>query len=139
MIPITVTIDGRAVSAALIKLSDQMAGRNLEAAATAGALVFDRAWKELFRSSSDPSIPGAPPRRQTGTYSRSIHPETLAVTRDSATVEVGTNIDSPPYPVFLEYGTSRMPAHPIARPAFEQNTAEAADTTMRALAKLLGI
>ena len=31
--------------------------------ATAGAFVFDRGWKELFRSSSDPSIPGAPSTR----------------------------------------------------------------------------
>jgi len=35
-------------------------------------------------------------------------------------VIVGTDLTDPPYPYFLEFGTSRMPAYPSARPAFEE-------------------
>lgn len=38
---------------------------------------------------------------------------------------IATNLASPPYPYFLEYGTSRMPAYPAARPAFDEMQGEA--------------
>lgn len=36
-------------------------------------------------------------------------------------VVVATDLRDPPYPLYLEYGTSRMKAYPIARPAFTEN------------------
>lgn len=36
-------------------------------------------------------------------------------------VIVGTDISDPPYPVFLELGTSRMSAKPTLRPSIENN------------------
>ena len=50
------------------------------------------------------------------------------------TAVVGTDLTEPPYPYFLEYGTSRMPAYPAARPAFD----EQADTAIRTTADVLG-
>ena len=43
----------------------------------------------------------------------------------SAEATVGTNLVSPPYPYFLEFGTSRMAARPSARPAFDESKDEA--------------
>ena len=42
-------------------------------------------------------------------------------------VTVGTNLSDPPYPYFLEFGTSRMYARPSARPAFEEAKGAAVD------------
>lgn len=53
---------------------------------------------------------------------------------DDVEVIVGTDLTDPPYPVFLEYGTSRMGARPSARPAFEQ-TKTTAIATMAAVAR----
>ncbi len=56
----------------------------------------------------------------TGAYRRSIHIEVLDGGGYSAAVKVGTDITKPPYPMFLEYGTSKMAPHPSARPAWDQ-------------------
>ena len=39
-----------------------------------------------------------------------------AALQSEVTVVVGTSLVDPPYPYFLEYGTSRMAARPSARP-----------------------
>lgn len=105
----------------------------LRAALTAGALPISNAWKE-----------GA--AYDTGTYRRSIHiggitqpeggdPPGRKIGRkplpgpDEAegkvTIYVGTDIVDPPYPYFLEVGTSRMGAQPAALPAFDSRKDEA--------------
>ncbi len=38
----------------------------------------------------------------------------------SLDIFIGTNLTDPPYPFFLEFGTSRMSARPAGRPAFEE-------------------
>lgn len=50
------------------------------------------------------------------------------------TAEVGTDLTDPPYPFFLEYGTSRMPAYPAARPAWD----EMGETALQATADYVG-
>jgi hypothetical protein len=50
------------------------------------------------------------------------------------TALIGTDLTDPPYPYFLEYGTSRMPAYPAARPAFD----ETRDVALSTVADQLG-
>jgi HK97 gp10 family phage protein len=123
----------------LSELNARTRGRYLVAAGRAAGLPIERTWKSMFRPSGAPSIAGAPPRRQSGQYSRSIHIEVEAVGADKAVVRVGTNLTDPPYPWFLEFGTSRMPPHPIARPAFEKSKGEAAREGLRVLRAQLGL
>jgi HK97 gp10 family phage protein len=123
----------------LRELSERAAEDALVAAGIAGGVVIERTWKSLFRHADEASIAGAPPRRQTGQYSQSIHVEVLERSRDRVVVAIGTSITDPPYPVFLEYGTSRMPAHPIARPAFDQSKEEATEEMTRELRRRLGL
>jgi HK97 gp10 family phage protein len=123
----------------LRELADRAAEDALVAAGIAGGLVVERTWKTLFRHASEASIAGLPPRRQTGQYAQSIHVEVLERSRSRVVVAIGTSITDPPYPVFLEYGTSRMPAHPIARPAFDQSKAEATEEMTRELRRRLGM
>jgi len=56
----------------------------------------------------------------TGAYRRSIHIEVIQGGGYSAAVKIGTDINKPPYPFFLEYGTVKMSPHPSARPAWDQ-------------------
>jgi HK97 gp10 family phage protein len=123
----------------LRELGDRAATDALVGAGIAGGLVVERTWKSLFRHADELSIAGAPPRRQTGQYSQSIHIEVLEQSRTRVVVAIGTSITDPPYPVFLEYGTSRMPAHPIARPAFDQSKQEATAEMTRELRRRLGM
>ena len=54
--------------------------------------------------------------------------------RRKGTAYVGTNLVDPPYPYFLEYGTSRMEAKPHVRPAFlgaKNDAQEAAADALR--------
>lgn len=46
--------------------------------------------------------------------------------KKGAVAYVGTNLTDPPYPYFLEYGTSRMPARPAARQAVDERKDAAA-------------
>lgn len=57
--------------------------------------------------------------------------------RQGAVAYVGTNLTDPPYPFFLEYGTSRMPAYPAARPAFDESMAQAHKTAQDVISQLV--
>lgn len=48
-----------------------------------------------------------------------------------------TDLTDPPYPFFLEYGTSRMPAYPAARPAFDEKKDEALGQVAEVLGRLV--
>lgn len=106
------------------QLSAELAGSGLAAAAEAAALPLENRWKELT------------PYR-TGTYRRSIHHEPPVVTDDRVSVEVGTDITDPPYPFYLEFGTSRMPPHPSARPAVDETQGQIRTEFRDALRQLL--
>lgn len=101
------------VADALDQISDEMAGQHLADATMAGGDIIEAQWKE-----------DAP--YKTGQYRRSIHAEVTHQSRDRAEVTIGTDIVKPPYPFFLEFGTSKMPPHPSARPAFDLKKDEAA-------------
>ena len=49
-------------------------------------------------------------------------------------VTIGTDLTDPPYPYFLEFGTSRMSAHPSARPAYEETKGQMAQVAAATLA-----
>ena len=55
----------------------------------------------------------------------------------SVEVVVSTDLTDPPYPLFLEYGTSRMQAYPIARPAFTENIETALGMTVEQLSLMV--
>lgn len=67
--------------------------------------------------------------------------EVVEVIRNATGVDMGkvevivaTDLNDPPYPYFLEYGTSRMPAYPTARPAY----VESSDAALAAVTQQLG-
>lgn len=63
--------------------------------------------------------------------------ELSAMGTAAVTAIIGTDIVNPPYPFFLEYGTSRMPAYPSARPAYDEMGDTAIRTTADILAQLI--
>lgn len=132
-------IGAEAVAKRMRELSDAVARDKLVLAGRAMGLPVEETWKRMFRKKGEQSIPGAPPRSQTGTYRRSIHTEIESATRSRVVARVGTSIIDPPYPAYLEYGTSKMPPHPIARPAWDKSKGAAYDAGARVLKKLLGL
>jgi HK97 gp10 family phage protein len=132
-------VGANAVIRALARLSDAAAEQTLVVAAQAAGIVVQTEWKSLFRSQSDASYPGSLPRRQTGQYAQSIHVEIVEHDRTHAWVAIGPSIIDPPYPLFLEYGTSKMPAHPIARPAWDRSKARALKEMADVLKLKLGL
>ena len=67
-------------------------------------------WKPHIASS-----PGNPPAVDTGNLKQSI----IMDARLPGEVEVGSTITEPPYPVYLEKGTSQMAARPWLQPAID--------------------
>jgi hypothetical protein len=53
------------------------------------------------------------------------------------TAYIGTDLTEPPYPYYLEYGTSRMPAYATARPAFDERYAEGVKIAGTVMGKLI--
>lgn len=120
-------VGGAALAAKFRQLEKAVQKQMLEQALVAGALVVQNEWK--MRTPY-----------KTGQYRRSIHigghtglaPDFQGsdIGRQGAgpghaRVVIGTNIVDPPYPVFLEEGTSKMSARPSAGPAFEAKKDEA--------------
>lgn len=58
-----------------------------------------------------PSAPGEPPHKQTGRLLGSVAWEIIS----NLVARVGTNINNPPYPRYLEFGTRKMAARPWLR------------------------
>jgi HK97 gp10 family phage protein len=65
----------------------------------------------------NPSRPGDPPHKQTGELQRSIQRE---VSASEQKARVGTNLNDPPYPRWLEFGTRKMAARPWLRRSLDE-------------------
>lgn len=111
---------------ALNELGEELGGQRLVDATLAGAQILQNAWKVM-----------AP--WKTGQYRRSIHREVRHQSPGRVQVTVGTDIVDPPYPYFLEFGTSKMPPHPSARPAFDETKDEVAREIEGALSDLVDL
>jgi HK97 gp10 family phage protein len=98
-------------------------GPFVEAALTAGALPVQNRWKQLAPFLS-------------GRYRSSIHTEIIRNGTEPA-AEVGTDITDPPYPLYLEYGTSRMGPRPSMRPAYDEGAPQAVQEITDVLNALL--
>lgn len=62
------------------------------------------------------------PQRKTGQLASSIPLTSRVETKgNEITAIIGSNITTPPYPSFLEFGTSRMPPFPWLFPAVEMS------------------
>lgn len=61
----------------------------------------------------------------------------VGLCQPAMTALIGTDLVDPPYPYFLEYGTSRMPAYPAARPAFDERYPEAVKTANAVIGAVL--
>jgi HK97 gp10 family phage protein len=105
------------VLAQLNEMDRKLSGEVTSAALQAGALPIQNRWKELVRDRA----------HKTGSYMRSIHTEVIAGHMGGRMREaiVGTDIVDPPYPFFLEFGTSRMAPRPTMRPALDEKASEA--------------
>lgn len=114
-------INIREFNAQLDKLGEAVAHEVLLLALMTGSKPIVNRWKQI-----------APYR--TGNYKRSIHGEPLpGGGSHRAAVQIGTDITDPPYPLFLEFGTSRMSPHPSARPAWDAEI----DNTVREVKSVL--
>jgi HK97 gp10 family phage protein len=109
------------------RIDHALRGQMLLAAVKSGAELILNRWKELIRDRAF----------RTGTYRRSTHIETITSTKDKAEVAIGTDITDPPYPVYLEMGTSTMEARPTARPAWDEKIEAAKREIMDALKDLI--
>ena len=81
----------------------------LPVAALASAKPVETTWKRNVQQSFF----------KTGNYMRSIASEVVSEGNGQLELHIGTDIVDPPYPIFGEYGTSRMKARPTMTPAFE--------------------
>ena len=68
-----------------------------------------------------PSLPGHAPAPDFGTLLQSITHD-VDVDGDTVTGRAGSTITEPPYPAYLENGTSKMAPRPWAKPALDMNT-----------------
>lgn len=69
-----------------------------------------------------PSMPGEAPAPDNGTMLKSVT-HVIEEDEDGSTITgyVGSTIKNPPYPAYLENGTSRMEPHPWLEPSIKEN------------------
>ena len=67
-----------------------------------------------------PSVPGSAPAVDSGTMKNSITHE-IHISGDSVSGAVGSTITNPPYPSYLETGTSKMAERPWLLPSVREN------------------
>ena len=115
------------VAGALDRMGDKMGGQRLVDATMSGAMLLVNSWKLYIRQRAF----------KTGRYMDSIRGEVTRREPGFVQVTVGTDIVKPPYPFFLEYGTSKMHPRPTARPAFDENKDKVAQEIHDALGDLI--
>jgi len=99
--------------------TDQQMGTALKA----GGLVIQNQWKRNIVDM------GAV---LTGTYLRSVSMEQTGPNE----VTIGSDIIDPPYPEYVEFGTSRMEARPAARNAIDSTEAAVIEEVANAMREL---
>ena len=77
--------------------------------------------KTYGKNGHHPSLPGHAPAPDFGTLLQSITHD-VDVDGDTVTGRAGSTITEPPYPAYLEDGTSKMAPRPWAKPALDMNT-----------------
>jgi HK97 gp10 family phage protein len=98
-----------------------------KAALLAGGSVLVDAWKAHISTEYH--------NLKTGTYRRSVQQQYQA---KGGVLLVGTDVTDPPYPWWLEIGTSKMAARPALTPAFEESEDDIIEAEWDALKLLLG-
>lgn len=95
-----------------------------------GSLTIERTAKELWKGSDEPSVPGEPPRVQTGETRRSISHD---IKNSNGRIEstIGPNTS---WAFDLEFGTTETWPHPFMQPAFDENIVD----IQAAIAEALG-
>lgn len=68
-----------------------------------------------------PSLPGNPPAPDSGDLRKSIHWESER-NGDVVLARVGSGMSDEKYPIYLEYGTSKMKPRPWLGPAMKNNS-----------------
>lgn len=122
MIGIDTKLSGDIVSG-LDKFEKKIKGEILISAAAAGARVI---YEELKLNTSPPRM-----GRVTGTLHDAVY-RVFSQSRsneDQKAYHIGVNKSKAPHWHFLEYGTSKQPARPYIRPAFDAKIKEAIDAT----------
>lgn len=111
-------VDDKEIQRRLGELDRSVVGEKVALAALSAGKVIGEQWSENINSW---------PLVKTGTYKRSIHEQVFAeeTTDDRVVVIVGTDIVEPPYPLFLEFGTSKMTPKPVGRHALDAKEREA--------------
>ena len=80
-------------------------------------------YKHNKRIPHHPSLPYNAPAVDTGALRRSIS-EKVESDAYSVSAEIGSTLSNPPYPVYLEYGTTRMAPRPWLAPAVKARESE---------------
>ena len=80
-------------------------------------------FKSNKRIPHHPSLPYNAPAVDTGALRRSIS-EKVESDAYSVSAEIGSTLSNPPYPVYLEYGTTRMSPRPWLGPAVKARESE---------------
>lgn len=97
-------------------------------------LNYDRpSYKHNKRTPHYPSLPGNPPAPDSGDLRKSIHWE-VERNGDFIVAKVGSIMKDEMYPIYLEFGTSKMPAgRPWLRPAMKNNAKFIRDSVTEAV------
>lgn len=114
----------------LVKIQKQMHTEMGKATATSCAKVQREIMVGMTNTKTNPavkygkhhpSMEGDYPAVDTGRLRSSLSFEVEEKDDNTVIGKVGTTLDGPPYPFWLEYGTSIMPARPWLRPSLEKS------------------
>lgn len=101
-----------------------------------GCLLVERDAKKLFKPKDSESVPGEPPRVDTGRLRASISHRIIDQGAGLQIVgEVGTNVE---YGIDLEFGSSKNWRHPFMGPAYDMNEKKIDDLISAATEAALG-
>jgi len=121
-------IGANKITAELLALTGNLM-KERETACMKACFVFER-YAKWYASGH-----GGGPQRRTGNLNNSIQSHPTAA--DEAQVGPSDTGPAAEYAAFVEYGTSRAPAYPYMRPAYEAGKDKAADVMAKHLAGCL--